>query len=64
MIQGFECNGSERLVAVVVLDGKDAGKEFNAYRVVITTDRRNLIVSGDHDGGPDLSEEPVRRRDV
>ena len=39
-----------------VIDGRHVG-EHAAYRVVIKTSQRTLVVEGDHDGGPDCEQD-------
>ena len=64
MIERFEILPREGLISIVVLTGRDIdGLEFaeqdNSYRIEISTGRRLLVIEGDHDNGPDLSESRV-----
>lgn len=42
---------------VEVIEGKEAGPDYGAYAIVITTDQGKWTIAGCHDMGPELLEQ-------
>lgn len=64
MIEQFPSIENERVVSVDVFSDRDvtagtSAGEHAAYRIVIKTDKRLLVIEGCHDSGPDCFQDGV-----
>ncbi len=60
MTESFDIRGElkfkPRLVGINIFTDEDAGSdEHMAYRIVIQTTIGDVVICGNHDGGPDLT---------
>ena len=64
MIEQFPVIKNERVLSVGVFSDDDVTVgtsvgEHAAYRIVIKTDKRELVIEGNHDGGPECFQDGI-----
>ena len=62
MLESFDIKGElrfkPRLVGInIFTDEESVGHEHMAYRIVIQTTIGDVVICGNHDGGPDLTDD-------